>query len=121
VRSDGYVDLWRPGHPLARVDGYVFEHRQMAWDAGLLTDASDEVHHVNHQRGDNRLDNFEIKTTVTHAREHAWGRGTITNQFGTFVVQEHSAAAYKRGCRCSICTQANTDQCRAYRARKLST
>jgi hypothetical protein len=28
-------------------DGLVYEHRMMAWDAGLLTDSSMHVHHRN--------------------------------------------------------------------------
>jgi hypothetical protein len=59
----------------------------MAWDAGLLTDPAMEVHHDNHIRDDNRLDNFVIKTGPDHAREHAEERGFITNQFGTWPVR----------------------------------
>ena len=92
-RDDGYVDIWEPSHPLARRDGYVFEHRKMAWDSGILTDPSLEVHHLNEVRDDNRLDNFEIKSSARHARDHAEERGHVTNQFGTFRVKPRS----KRG------------------------
>jgi hypothetical protein len=87
VRPDGYIDVWDPRHPLARRDGYLMEHRRMAWDAGLLTDRRLEVHHQNHIRDDNRLDNFEIKTGADHARDHAEERGFVTNQYGTWPVK----------------------------------
>lgn len=86
-RGDGYIDVYVPDHPLARKDGYVFEHRKIAWDAGMLTDPSMEVHHINEVRDDNRLDNFEIKTGTDHARDHAEERGYVRNQFGTFAVK----------------------------------
>lgn len=86
-RDDGYVDVWQPNHPLARRDGYVFEHRKMAWDAGLLIDPVDQVHHVNEVRNDNRLSNFEIKDGSTHTLDHAEERGHVTNQHGTFAVK----------------------------------
>lgn len=95
VRADGYVDVWIPGHVVARKDGYAMEHRVMAWDAGLLTNLTDQVHHKNHRRGDNRLENFEVKTGSDHTREHQEHRGTVTNQYGTFRVkprhERHSA------------------------------
>lgn len=87
VRPDGYVDLWDPAHALARSDGYVFEHRKVAWEAGILTDPSDEVHHVNHDRTDNRPENLEAKSGGAHARDHAESAGQVTNQYGTFPVK----------------------------------
>lgn len=97
VRDDGYVDIYEPDHPLARRDGYVFEHRKMAWDAGLLVDPTMEVHHLNELKTDNRLDNFEIKTGSQHALDHAEERGYVTNQFGSFTVkpqEERQSALY---------------------------
>jgi hypothetical protein len=87
TRTDGYVDIYDPAHPLARRDGYVAEHRRMAWDAGLLTDPAHDVHHKNEIKTDNRLDNFEIKTHAGHALDHVEGRGWIINQYGIWEVK----------------------------------
>lgn len=59
----------------------------MAWDAGLLTDPADEVHHRNHVRDDNRLENFEVLDGPTHALYHAEKRGVARNQYGTWQVK----------------------------------
>jgi len=105
---DGYIDVWAPEHPLARRDGYVFEHRMLAWDAGMFTDPSLQVHHRNHVRTDNRLENFEIKTIEDHARLHA-DEGTIVNQFGTWQTgtgfrRRHQEWAEELGDRhCEVC------------------
>jgi hypothetical protein len=86
-RSDGYVDVWEPGHPLARADGYVAEHRKMAWDAGILHDACLHVHHVNENKSDNRLDNFEPKSSSKHTLDHVEERGWVINQYGVWSVK----------------------------------
>ena len=106
LRDDGYVDVWKPDHPLARKDGYAMEHRVMAWDAGLLTDPDDEVHHKNRKRSDNRLANFEIKSQADHTREHQEERGWVTNQHGTFPVKprEERRTAPKPKRSCAWCT-----------------
>jgi hypothetical protein len=93
VRPDGYVDLWAPQHPLARKDGYVFEHRKIAWDEGLLTNPVLEVHHKNHLRSDNRLDNFEIKGQAQHALDHVEARGWVINQHGVWRVKPREQRA----------------------------
>jgi hypothetical protein len=93
IRRDGYIDIYEPSHPLARTDGYVFEHRKMMWDTGLLTDPELEVHHKNHLRSDNRFDNFEVKTSAQHALDHAEERGWVINQFGEWAVKPREKRA----------------------------
>lgn len=87
VRRDGYVDVWKPGHPVARRDGYASEHRIVAYDAGLLVDLSLHVHHRNHDKQDNRLENLEVLTDEAHARRHAVEDGYIANQFGIWPLR----------------------------------
>lgn len=62
----GYVQLFRPEHPTAQKNGYVMEHRMIAYDAGLLTDLSMEVHHRNGDKTDNRIENLEVLTKAEH-------------------------------------------------------
>ena len=70
-----------PSHPLANSDGYVAEHRLVAWNAGLLIHPSDQVHHINHDGLDNSLGNLEVLSPTEHRRRHAAEDGT-TNQHG---------------------------------------
>jgi len=107
VRSDGYVDLYLPDHPLARKDGYVFEHRVIAWEAGLLTDPSKHVHHqVDGDKTQNNADNLEALSARDHQLRHAVPGATIRNQHGEWVIgtgyhkecADRRAALGKRGC-----------------------
>src|SRR5262245_1247958 len=87
VRDDGYVDLYLPDHPLARKDGYVFEHRVVAWETGLLTDPDKHVHH--REDGDktcNEASNLKVLSAPDHQREHVPPGAVIRNQHGEWIV-----------------------------------
>jgi hypothetical protein len=89
VRSDGYIEVYLPDHPLAACHGYVPEHRLVAWEAGLLTirDRHLHVHHKNEIKTDNRIENLEVKRDVDHGRDHIAERGYVVNQFGTWPLK----------------------------------
>ena len=93
-RTDGYVDVWAPGHALARRDGYVAEHRKVAWDHGILNDPSDHVHHLNGDKQDNRAENLEAVDAATHQRQHHGGDGgwARENASKTHCVRGHLLA-----------------------------
>ena len=120
IAKNGYVYIWEPDHPLTHADGYVAEHRKVAWDAGIVTEPTQHVHHLNGNRLDNGVTNLIALTNADHAMGHARERGTITNQFGTFPILDHGPGAYMRGCRCDVCRAANTERCRLYRARRIA-
>lgn len=90
VTVAGYVEVYEPGHPLAMSTGYVLEHRKVAWDAGVLVDPADQVHHLNRDRQDNRVENLEAVDPTAHARLHAAEAGRITNQYGTWPIRSAS-------------------------------
>lgn len=70
----GYVDVFEPKHPLAKKNGYVLEHRMIAWDAGLMSDKILQVHHKNEIKTDNRLENLEVTTCAEHTSHHWRGK-----------------------------------------------
>jgi hypothetical protein len=107
-RTDGYVDAWAPNHPLARKDGYIFEHRMLAYDAGLPVTREVHVHHENHQKADNRVENLTPLDPTNHALLHAED-GTVFNQYGAWPVgtgfrRRHQAMKERAGDRhCEVC------------------
>lgn len=80
-RSDGYIGVYVPNHPMASKDGYVMEHiLVMEEHIGRYIAEDEVVHHKNHIRDDNRIENLELMLKAEHCRMHAIER--ISN--GTF-------------------------------------
>jgi len=61
----GYVQVWQPDHPNARMAGYIHEHRLiMSEYLGRPLETFENVHHINGKRDDNRIDNLELWVTM---------------------------------------------------------
>lgn len=70
-RKDGYIYVYSPSHPMSTKDGYVMEHiLVMEEKIGRYITRDEVVHHKNHIRSDNRLDNLELMTFKEHASMH---------------------------------------------------
>jgi len=71
VTEHGYVLIRKPGHHLADVRGYVYEHRLVAEEKlGRRLGPNEEPHHINGIRSDNRPENIEICKTRAHHFVH---------------------------------------------------
>lgn len=69
--ANGYALVHDPLHDLASPrHGTILEHRMVVYDAGIDPDGMD-VHHVNHDRQDNRLANLAVVERSSHRRQHA--------------------------------------------------
>lgn len=73
VASNGYVLIKvAPGHHLADVRGYAYEHRVVAERTiGRRLRRGELVHHVNGIKTDNRPENLVVEPSIAHHRvEH---------------------------------------------------
>lgn len=64
IRGDKYIDIYSPTHPNAKKSGYVAEHISvMSESLGRPLFKSEQVHHKNGVRNDNRIENLELWST----------------------------------------------------------
>lgn len=78
---NGYVVAYAPKHPNAHNDGYVLLHRLIAeYQLGRYLREDEVVHHMNHIRNDNRIENLIVmgkkEHTSMHMKERHKARGT---------------------------------------------
>ena len=70
-RSDGYIKVYVPDHPYSTKDGYVMEHILiMEKQIGRYITRDEVVHHKNHIRDDNRIENLQLMTFKEHSAFH---------------------------------------------------
>jgi hypothetical protein len=71
IYRSGYWRVCKPEHPMATKQGYVAEHRLVMEQAiGRYLEAGEVVHHINHDRGDNRIENLRLMSDSEHRAMH---------------------------------------------------
>ena len=78
----GYVHILKPDHHFCDIRGYIVEHH-IVWEeyhkASLLSWGV--VHHINHIRHDNRIENLEAMMKVEHDRLESYLRQRNNGSF----------------------------------------
>lgn len=71
VDHAGYILIKVDNHPYADSKGYVREHRfVMEKHLGRYLNPGEVVHHINHIKNDNRLENLFLCSNEEHKKEH---------------------------------------------------
>lgn len=67
----GYIKVYCPNHPFATKDGFVMEHiLVMEEQIGRYLEKDEVVHHKNHKKDDNRIENLQLMKFKEHAGFH---------------------------------------------------
>ena len=70
-QSSGYVLAYVPKHPKAHSDGYVMLHTVlMERNIGRYLEPNEVVHHITHNRKDNRIENLKLMDKKEHMKLH---------------------------------------------------
>lgn len=80
----GYILILKPDHPGANIRGYVFEHRLiMEQNLGRFLTKNEVVHHINHKKSDNRIENLMLLSSTEHKSLEAknrWNKKYLTKK-----------------------------------------
>ncbi len=58
----GYIIVYKPDCPISHKDGFILEHRYVAWlNYGSRVTKKSTIHHKNGIKTDNRIENLEIR------------------------------------------------------------
>lgn len=69
-RAEGYIMIWNP-----EKQDYELEHRMVVEKyLGRKLKTTEQIHHKNGNKSDNRIENLEIKSISEHAKIHAKGK-----------------------------------------------
>lgn len=70
--NQGYILAYAPKHPNSHKDGYVMLHTiLMEQKLGRYLNSNEVVHHINHNKQDNRIENLQLMTKFEHLSMHA--------------------------------------------------
>ena len=99
--GDGWVDP-RSGYRMICVNGkHIREHRHvMELKLGRKLNPGETVHHINHDRADNRPENLEVMTTGQHTTLHHTGKPLPKR---TPTLRFHAGKCYTATCSIPDC------------------
>jgi hypothetical protein len=76
ISKGDYNYVLCPEHPNASDAGYVLEHRVIMENyLGRVLNSNEVVHHKNHNKKDNRIENLEVMVNKEHCKLHGLLKG----------------------------------------------
>ncbi len=106
ISDEGYILIFEPENPNANATGYILEHRKiMAAYLGRKLKRSEDVHHINGVKTDNRIENLQVMNHSDHAKlsnsHGGWNKKLSTTDVIN-IRNLHSTGMYSQKELCSI-------------------
>lgn len=99
-KGDGYIGVWKPDHPRADKQGYVYEHTLVYENkTGLLPNKNQVIHHIDMDKHNNSIDNLYLCNHKEHITIHRslerlvknlMNNGIITFENGKYELNKQS-------------------------------
>lgn len=106
INSQGYCLIKNRDHKYADHQGYVREHRLvMEKHLGRYLLPTEDVHHINGIKTDNRIENLEL---ITDRSKHI--KKYHSQKLEYFFKKGQKAYPHKDGCKCFRCTKTSPNQ-----------
>lgn len=95
VSKSGYINIYNPTHPNTTAKGYIQEHRLVVSEhLKRPLKKNENVHHINGDRADNRIENLELWTTSQPSGQRvedkiSWAIEFL-KEYGYSIIHENS-------------------------------
>jgi hypothetical protein len=76
--KDGYIQIYKPGHPNCDNKGYVMEHRLVMEEyLGRYLDPIESIHHINKIKSDNGIENLMLFQSLSGHMKYEYLNGEL--------------------------------------------